>query len=166
VFPVLAFVFVSGLVVMRWVTGVSLLDAAQTVEEERRLLVTIEREVDRERVEVEQAIALARIEPRARDDGLGRVDVDAVMLLASREPARVPEARPLGVPGAGARGSWFQRVWGGARVAAAAAAVEERGEAGTEPGAKAAPRGPARHETNVARCDVCRARAAGRNASH
>lgn len=166
VLPVLAFVFVSGLVVMRGVTGVSLLDAAQAVEKERRLLMIIEREVDRERVEVEQAIALARIEPRARDAGLDRVDVDAVLLLASREPARVPEARPLGAPGAGARGSWFQRFWVGARVSAAAAAVEERGDAGTESGVQPAPRGAARHEASAARCDVCRARAAGRNVSH
>jgi hypothetical protein len=158
---------------------VSLLDAAQTVEEEKRVLATIEREVDRERMEVEQAIALARIEPRARAAGLDRIEAEAVMLLATGGSQRVPEARPLGAPGAGARGSWFHRVWSAARVAAAAAAVEEQEKAGrTAGGVSSAPSSggqavagasgpaPAAHPVPIDRCDICRARAAGRNVSH
>ena len=173
VVPVLAAVVVCGLVVLRWVTGVTLIDAAQTVEEEKRLLEAIEREVDRERVEVEQAIALARLEPRARAAGLARVAVDAVNLLASSEPARVPDARPLGAPGAGARGSWFERVWSGARVTAAAAAEKERGEAEAAAASQAAS-GPAARAGSAAhaavdhcvdRCSVCQARAAKQHKS-
>ncbi len=168
VVPVLAAVVVGGLVVLRGVTGVTLIDAAQTVEDEKRILLAIEREVDRERVEVEQAIALARLEPRARTNGLDRVAVDAVALLASGEPERVPEARPLGAPGAGARGSWFDRVWSGARVAAATAA--EKGHAGDEaagPAADglAAPATPA-VRPSIDRCDICAARAAGKHVGH
>ena len=170
VVPVLAAVVVCGLVVLRWVTGVTLIDAAQTVEEEKRLLEAIEREVDRERVEVEQAIALARLEPRARAAGLARVAVDAVNLLASSEPARVPDARPLGAPGAGARGSWFERVWSGARVAAADAAEKERGgddaaAAGRGAAGPVAPAGPAT-PPEIDRCSICQARTAKHHVSH
>lgn len=169
VVPVLAAVVVCGLVVLRWVTGVTLLDAAQTVEEEKRLLQAIEREVDRERVEVEQAIALARLEPRARAGGLDRIAVDAVTLLASGEPSRVPDARPLGAPGAGARGSWFERVWSGARVAAADAAEKERGgddaAAGRDAAGSVVPAGPAA-PPGIDRCSICQARAAKHEVSH
>jgi hypothetical protein len=158
----------GGLVVLRGVTGVTLIDAVQTVEEEKRLLQAIEREVDRERVEVEQLIALARLEPRARANGLDRAAADAVVLLASGEPAGRPEARPLGAPGAGARGSWFDRVWSGARVAAAVAA--EKGRVSEEPAAAtragATPAVPAGVAPHIDRCDICQARAAGKHVGH
>ncbi len=173
---VLVFIVAVGVVVMRLVTGVSLLDAAQVVAEERHFVGVLEREVDRERVGVEQMIALARIEPRARECGLVRIEADAVMLLTASALPQGPRARPLGAPSVGARGSWFQRAWDLARVSPAVAAVEQNRNVKAGPGvspsplaagaASAPPDDGTDDGGSAAACDVCRARAAGRSVSH
>ncbi len=163
-----------GLIVTRLVAGVSMLDQAQAVGKLEQDIEILAREVDREHVEVGRLTALSRIEGRALELGLSRTESGAVRLLASGELPVVPEARPLGAPGAGARGSWLFRVWNSARVSVAQADISARERAGAVVGG-AVPVAPAAASAlaaggtggeGVEQCEICRAIAAGKKVSH
>jgi hypothetical protein len=174
-----------GLGFLRSHVNLSILGDSQKLAESRRTVAASERDVDRVRMSVERLAAIDRIEPEARRSGFERPPAEAVMLLSARasEPP-IPEARPLGVPGAGALGRWLERAAKAARVPAAAA---EPGEGGRRLGRfsrrdRAGERDPApdraslvaaargfhagEHGERGSRCDHCRALAAGQTSGH
>jgi hypothetical protein len=175
-----------GLSFLRSHVNLSILEASQKLAECRRTVASSEREVDRTRVSVERLAAIDHIEPKARKTGFGRPPAEAVMLLAARASAPFPEARPLGLPGAGALGRWLEQAAKSARVPAAAAALDETGRGAGRPlrGASAGERDPRRadqasslvaaacglesgeHGGRGSRCELCRALAAGQSIEH
>jgi len=174
-----------GLSFLRSHVNLSILGDSQNLAESRRAVASSEREVDRVRVSVERLAAIDRIEPQARRTGFERPLAEAVMLLAARASEPIPEARPLGVPGAGALGRLLERAARAARVPAAAAAPDE---AGRRPGRlsrgdREGDRGGSRsggaslvaaacgveageHGGRGSRCEHCRALAAGQTVGH
>lgn len=154
---------VVGLTLLRSTLNLCLLESSLALGAEREKLHAAERRFDRERIAVERLTALAAIEPRARAAGLVRPPSEAVMLLAATNPTTFPGARPLGVPGAGALGRWFERAAQAARVSSAVASepgMHETPDAETG-GHAAAPRALVPD-----RCEICQKLALGEEVSH
>jgi hypothetical protein len=161
--PVLA--LVVGLVLLHSMLNLALLETTLALSAERLQLAAAERRLDRERVHVEQLVTLASLEPRARERGLVRPPAESVVLLAARESTPFPAARPLGVPGAGALGRWFERASHAARVSSAQAAESVPSASATTAGA-ATPRDPRAELHLCDRCEICRALAQGKRVDH
>ncbi|HWN81782.1 MAG TPA: hypothetical protein VNM87_06785 [Candidatus Udaeobacter sp.] len=155
---------VVGLVLLRSMLNLALLETSLELNTQRKALGVADRALDRERMQVERMVALASLEPRAREHGLVRPPAESVVLLAAPESTPFPRARPLGVPGAGALGRWFERAARAARVPSAVASE-------TPPAAE--PAAPARNGhavpgavTLCGRCDICKALAQGKRVDH
>ena len=159
---------VVGLVLLRSTLNLGLLESSLALGAEREKLHAAERRFDRERIAVERLTALAAIEPRARAAGLVRPPAEAVVLLAAMDPTTFPGARPLGVPGAGALGRWFERAARAARVSSAVASESGTHEiAGSEVGESAPSGAHVRPAALVPdRCEICQRLAAGEEVSH
>ncbi len=169
-----------GLSFLRSQLNLSILAASRTLAENRRAEAGTERDVDAMRVVVERLGAIDRIEPEGRRAGLERPPAEAVMLLAARAPRSFPGARPLGVPGAGVLGRWFERAVGAARVPTASASSEDGGgtakrrrgdgqESATDQGTllvHSACRVAGEHGERGSRCEACRTLAAGESIAH
>ena len=157
---------VVGLVLLRSMMNLALLETSLALGAERQKLGAAERGLDRERVEVERLVALASLEPRARERGLIRPPAESVVLLAAGESTPFPAARPLGVPGAGALGRWFERASRAARVTSAVAS--ETPPVAADPKSRAAEAaGGRKREPGLCKdCDICRALAQGRRVDH
>ena len=156
---------VVGLVLLRSMLNLALLETSLALNTQRRALGVAERALDRERMQVERLVALASLEPRARETGLVRPPAESVVLLAAPESTPFPRARPLGVPGAGALGRWFERASRAARVPSAVASeTPPSPESPSSPAAGAT--APHRELTLCGRCDICRALAQGKSVDH
>jgi hypothetical protein len=154
---------VVGLTLLRSTLNLCLLESSLALGAEREKLHAAERRFDRERIAVERLTALAAIEPRARAAGLVRPPSEAVMLLAATNPTTFPGARPLGVPGAGALGRWFERAAQAARVSSAVASEPGMHET---PAAETAGHAAAPRALIPDRCEICQKLALGEEVSH
>jgi hypothetical protein len=159
---------VVGLVLGRSMLNLALLETSLALGAERQLLGAAERDLDRERIQVEKQIALASLEPRAREQGLVRPPAESVVLLAAGASTPFPAARPLGVPGAGALGRWFERASRAARVPSAVASETPPSSLAPDRGGASAPAARERPAAPdlCAGCDICTALATGKRVDH
>jgi hypothetical protein len=158
---------VVGLVLLRSMMNLALLETSLALGAERQKLGAAERDLDREKVQVERLVALASLEPRARERGLIRPPAESVVLLAAGESTRFPAARPLGVPGAGALGRWFERASRAARVTSAVASETPPVAADSDRQAVAKVKVAQRQALGLCPdCDICHALAQGQRVDH
>jgi hypothetical protein len=171
-----------GLAFLRSYLSLSLLEASQLLDREQRSLEAVRQELDWQRVEVQRLASPSRIEPAASREGFVQPEHESVILLTTREsaPPLRPGARPLRALGAGVLVYWFERAAKAATISAAAAAGHEGNDPGLGGGSGDSIQGSApaaganlegqceagEHGARVARCEFCRALAAGRAQGH